>query len=248
MQESHNPYTPPAPQLEAADRSDSQVPAASGLVGPYGRYCKNSLLGKILVFLLVLEVICNGLDLGIQNFNVRNLPFDQYSLDQIEILRGFLLGSFAFYAMLFLALIATMLLFCLWTYRCSKNAWLFAKYRTGTRLSFTPHWSVGWYFIPIAFFWKPFLAMREIRQESQSTRTGKSPVVGLWWAFWLTDFATSCLFSFHDAPSYKLSLVSAFISTGLCIFTILLIRQINHLQVETHLKLEKWSREPFQRN
>ena len=54
-----------------------------------------------------------------------------------------------------------------------------------TGLEFTPGWAVGWFFVPIAGFFKPFQAMREIWKASknplrwQEEATGS--VVGWWW-------------------------------------------------------------------
>lgn len=56
-------------------------------------------------------------------------------------------------------------------------------------LKFTPGWAVGWYFIPIAFLFKPFQAMRELWTESHQTHDSFSaPAPGplaLWWGFWI---------------------------------------------------------------
>ena len=38
--------------------------------------------------------------------------------------------------------------------------------------SFTPGWSVGWFFVPIMNPWKPFQAMREIWQASAEPGNG----------------------------------------------------------------------------
>lgn len=56
-------------------------------------------------------------------------------------------------------------------------------------LQFTPGWAVGWYFVPIAFLFKPFQAMRELWAEShQSPDSFSAPPPGplaLWWGFWI---------------------------------------------------------------
>ena len=56
-------------------------------------------------------------------------------------------------------------------------------------MAFTPGWVVGWYFIPIAWFWKPYQAMREIWQASVSPADWKqqvgSPLLVWWWALWI---------------------------------------------------------------
>ncbi|MDZ4276264.1 MAG: DUF4328 domain-containing protein [Erythrobacter sp.] len=56
-------------------------------------------------------------------------------------------------------------------------------------LEFSPGWAVGWYFIPIAFLFKPFQAMRELWNASHQTGNSLSaPAPGnlsLWWGLWI---------------------------------------------------------------
>jgi len=56
-------------------------------------------------------------------------------------------------------------------------------------MKFTPGWSIGWYFIPIANFWKPYQAMKEIWKVSTNPNDWQneagSPLLERWWASWL---------------------------------------------------------------
>ena len=53
---------------------------------------------------------------------------------------------------------------------------------------FTPGWSVGWFFIPVASLWKPYQAIKEIWQLcSKHSASGGSSIIGLWWTFWLVS-------------------------------------------------------------
>ncbi|WP_232491920.1 DUF4328 domain-containing protein [Novosphingobium kaempferiae] len=61
-----------------------------------------------------------------------------------------------------LAFAACMVSVCMWVYRAHAN--LFAAELDG--LEFTPAWSVGWFFVPFAFWFKPFQAMRELWNAS----------------------------------------------------------------------------------
>jgi hypothetical protein len=78
--------------------------------------------------------------------------------------------------------LVVVVLFCCWIYRANCNA----RALGAQGMSFTPGWSVGWFFIPIASLWKPFQAMREIWKASidpidwQSLPT--DPLLGWWWA------------------------------------------------------------------
>ena len=58
--------------------------------------------------------------------------------------------------------IACVIIFLRWTYKSSQITHL-----SGAQdLRFSPGWSVGWYFIPIASLWKPFQAFKQIYQVS----------------------------------------------------------------------------------
>lgn len=74
-----------------------------------------------------------------------------------------------------------------WIFRLTKN--LFAQ---GIQeLKITPGWSVGWFFVPIAFFWKPYQAISQLERAAkvgngwQSHRTDIS-VISWWICYWLS--------------------------------------------------------------
>ncbi|AUX70364.1 hypothetical protein CHX26_13440 [Porphyrobacter sp. HT-58-2] len=56
-------------------------------------------------------------------------------------------------------------------------------------LKFSPGWAVGWYFVPIAFLFMPFQAMRELwtvsHNSSDSFSASAPGNLGMWWAFWI---------------------------------------------------------------
>ena len=56
---------------------------------------------------------------------------------------------------------------------------------------FTPGWSIGWYFMPIANLWKPYQAMKEIWKASSNPKSWNSqPASALlpwWWFFWIVS-------------------------------------------------------------
>ncbi|WP_395395421.1 DUF4328 domain-containing protein [Novosphingobium sp. BL-8A] len=72
----------------------------------------------------------------------------------------------------------------MWIHRAHAN--LFAAGLEG--LDYTPGWSVGWFFIPIASLFKPFSAMRELWERShlQSNAEDKADYrLVAWWTCWL---------------------------------------------------------------
>jgi len=85
----------------------------------------------------------------------------------------------------FVVWVGTVIAFCLWTHRVSRNLPALG----GRGLKYTPGWAVGWYFIPVANFVVPIFVMREIWRESDpaqrhlDSQGGKSasPLVAWWW-------------------------------------------------------------------
>ena len=59
-------------------------------------------------------------------------------------------------------------------------------------MHFAPGWAVGWYFVPIAWFWKPYQAMREIWRASVNPSNWRgapvSPLLRWWWGLWIVPF------------------------------------------------------------
>ena len=89
-----------------------------------------------------------------------------------------------------LSLLCCVILFCMWVYRANANA----RALGAEEMRFSPGWSVGWFFIPIANLFVPFQAVNEIYRASdpehdgRSWKTNKTPaLLGWWWGFWLVN-------------------------------------------------------------
>ena len=86
---------------------------------------------------------------------------------------------------LFIVYVATIVMFCVWTYRMNANIHALGA----ANLRFTPGWAVGWYFIPIANLWKPYQVMKEIWRASKNPSgwhdEASSSIVGYWWFWWI---------------------------------------------------------------
>lgn len=81
-----------------------------------------------------------------------------------------------------------------WIYRTNRNA-----HSVASGLTTPPNWAVIWFFVPIAFLWKPFQAFRETWQASvgaRDWRVVKPPkILGWWWAmFLLSNFLGQIVF------------------------------------------------------
>lgn len=81
--------------------------------------------------------------------------------------------------------LATAILVLTWTHLANYNA----RQLGAADMRFTPGWAVGWHFIPIAWFWKPYQAMTEIWRASVSPSdwraTPVSPLLHWWWGLWI---------------------------------------------------------------
>ena len=80
---------------------------------------------------------------------------------------------------------ASVVLVSLWIHRAHAN--LFAAHLEG--LEFTPGWSIGWFFVPIASLFKPLEAMRELYNRSRGDSDGfvaDSPAdLVRWWGCYI---------------------------------------------------------------
>jgi hypothetical protein len=76
-----------------------------------------------------------------------------------------------------------------WIYRANFNA----RQLGAAGMQFTPGWSIGWYFIPIVWLWKPYQAMKEIWKASANPQSQDwqnqeaSPLLGWWWFLWIVS-------------------------------------------------------------
>ena len=82
----------------------------------------------------------------------------------------------------------TAVLVLTWIHRANHNA----RQLGAADMRFTPGWAVGWYFVPIAWFWKPYQVMSEIWRASRHPSYWRGqPVSALlpwWWALWILPF------------------------------------------------------------
>jgi len=94
-------------------------------------------------------------------------------------------------------LACTVVVFGIWIYRANFNA----RELGATGMRFSPGWAVGWYFIPIAFLWKPYQAMKEIWQASKNPlawqKVPRGSILPWWWTFWIAG----CLMGKVTLPS-----------------------------------------------
>lgn len=84
--------------------------------------------------------------------------------------------------------LTTAILVLIWIHRANHNA----RQLGAADMRCTPGWAVGWYFVPIAWFWKPYQAMSEIWRASASPSDWRaapvSPLLRWWWGLWLVPW------------------------------------------------------------
>ncbi len=87
----------------------------------------------------------------------------------------------------FLVFVISGILILKWIYHANYNA----RQLGASEMVFTPGWSIGWYFIPIANLWKPYQAMKEIWKASSNPQSWSSQAVSSllpwWWFFWIVS-------------------------------------------------------------
>jgi hypothetical protein len=86
-----------------------------------------------------------------------------------------------------IAFIVSALLIMQWIYRANSNV----RVLGAQNLSYTPAWSIAYYFIPIFNLWKPYQAMKQIWMASKNPLDWRSvkasSILPIWWALWLVS-------------------------------------------------------------
>lgn len=139
-----------------------------------------------------------------------------------------------------LLLFPTVIVFLMWIHRTYRNLPALGA----RRLRFTPGWAVGWWFVPIANFFRPFQIVREIWRASDPAVTDpegwhaapSSPLIGWWWAFFLASFV-SFYVGGGDPVSDGLVNTRVFLATDSCgavgaCLAILLVNRVSARQTD----------------
>jgi hypothetical protein len=84
-----------------------------------------------------------------------------------------------------LLVLVAVIFFLVWTFRIVKNAHLISYHP----LRFGPGWAVGFYFIPILCFFRPYQALSEAHRASKNPGDWESVtgsyLLGWWWAVYI---------------------------------------------------------------
>ncbi len=91
--------------------------------------------------------------------------------------------------------------FCYWIYRMNKNTRVLGI----NGLKYTPFWAAAWNLVPLLFFWKPFLAVKEIWQANlpgTDWRQNRLPLIFFLWWFSFILLAVAGMSSLLDNPEF----------------------------------------------
>jgi len=141
-------------------------------------------------------------------------------------------------------MLITAILVLTWIHRANYNA----RQLGADDMRFTPRWAVGWYFIPVAWFWKPYQAMKEIWLASANPSDWRgrlaSPLLLWWWIFWIVPFWGVSLVDWWagrrldergaEIVQASTGIASALMDTALALILIAIIRRVHHNQMAHH--------------
>lgn len=147
--------------------------------------------------------------------------------------------------------VATVVFFLMWLYRCCQNLMAFGQDKRP--IGYSPGWTVGSFFVPIANLFVPYLAVKEVWQKSQPPEPISfayllSPpgYFIVWWLLWITSNIAGNVdirMTLGEAPrdaSAIVSVLSSVLSIAAAIFAILVVKEIDRRQEETGRQLPQF--------
>jgi hypothetical protein len=143
-------------------------------------------LGVAVIVLLGVQIVCFGIGIAahVRRINLVDDIFAGRTPSQRTWNSTNLLAD-TFTTIGFILFVACAIVWLIWQHRGQANA----RTLTGNRTKFTPGWAVGWWFIPLANLFMPFLTMLDLARTSvgrERWRTqGFSVLIPLWWIAWL---------------------------------------------------------------
>lgn len=135
----------------------------------------------------------------------------------------------------FVLFLITAVAFCQWIYRAQQNIRAAGAYG----LTVSAGWAVGYFFIPVLGWWKPYKAMTELWQASHNPPSWRrepiSMIVPSWWLLWIASCILSNV-SFRtalkstDVTALRSSTILEMIAAGtdivLCVVAFALVSEI----------------------
>lgn len=174
---SSNTEAPPPPPREATSSATPQPTLkeylsdpASTSATPTGTYFDNPMVIKALRYLLTACAIISGLQafLIIKASGLQKKYEMAYALENEPL----------FLTIVGIPFLITIILFLFWKKKSTDNLVLLRGPQT-----ITPAGAVYWYFVPIAWFWKPYEAMRNLAVGFNMSPEDQKGLP-IWWAVW----------------------------------------------------------------
>ena len=138
--------------------------------------------------------------------------------------------------------VVTAVLLLLWIHRANHNA----RQLGAADMDFTPMRAVGWYFVPVAWFWKPYEVMKEIWRASVDPSDWRgasvSRLLRYWWVLWIVWFwcweivVGAGVLNEGGSEPLAMTLLAAYfvLVVALCLVLRAIIGEVHRLQLEHH--------------
>lgn len=118
---------------------------------------------------------------------------------------------------------------------------------------FTPRWAIGWWFVPIANFWKPYQVVQELDYRMAAEKPVDSRLVVVWWLFWIGGSIAAFIFVRLPEPTnleelsswFTASLVIDLAQAVGAVLAILVVRRIQRRADERAASLDAPSDQPL---
>jgi len=209
---------------------------------PYKNFQDTKVLTKLTVFFLSFSFIIELGDIWFAFSEIKiwqkvnnGLLYESEAHAMVNQYTGIQSYSLYFYD---LVSIVTMILVLTLIYKMNKNS-----HALGAKnMKYSPLGSIGWYFVPIFNYFKPYYAMKEIFQTSISSKDWENiPVsryIWFWWSSWVLMWIITLkgfkdIFKSLDESELSQSVswfLTDFFSLISTIFLILIIREIYQYQ------------------
>jgi len=218
-----NPYQPP---LESTSTVNSSL---------LYKYQSLGALTAIITVLLLFGIVASVAETlsSYSQLNLLNRMRSGMQVTQAEALANAAQQASIAFAALGLYIV-TAITFGIWIVRAHKNLRAFGI----QRLSYTPGWALGWFFVPFLNLVRPFQAMKELWQASHTgaewSKSSSTKIVNSWWCLWILSSVYGTiigrLFPDEAIMITKLSMAGFLIHIPLCLLALKLIRGIHNAQ------------------
>ncbi len=206
-----------------------------------------SSLGFWLQLFLAFDMVVTLVTTALSSVIVELLGLSGGGVPRIDLSPG-MMGKFlamtGFGALAGIIGLVTIVLFVIWCYRANANA----RALGATGMTYTPGWSVGWWFIPFANLIVPYFVVKEFYKAGKNPSNWQTKecdmIVHVWFGSWLGSiligWVVGCYvafqaFPFSDgsqimAPSAYINIPSVMLQVAAGIAAILMIGRLSAYQ------------------